>query len=127
MKQLTNKILLCLGLWLPCLVWADQCELISAEQTSEMLEFMKPNIEYVNFCEPCGDKDFYQQKVERLRSLQINTEKVGGKTYWAVKVNGKNIDLAYTFIRSEDGGFVNLANLANCPATGVSLGFDPSK
>lgn len=125
--KFNNKWILACALCLPVAAWADQCELISADQASEMMEYLKPNIEYVHFCEPCGDKDFYKRKVERVRRLQIGMEKSGNDTYWSVTVNGKGIDLAYTYIRGEDGGFLNLADLANCPTDGVSVGFEKNE
>ncbi len=67
--------------------------------------------------EPCGDT---APKALKINSVSAGT--VGYELYWGVKVNDRNIDLAYTYV--DDGKNknrkVNLANLASCPALDVS-------
>ena len=102
---------------------ADQCQLIPVEQAATALNHLKPESQFVNFCEPCGDKDFYQRPVQTVNSLQTNKDEVSGQVYWEISVNGKGIDLAYTFLRTADGSYLNMSKLANCPSQSVSAGF----
>ena len=103
-------------------VWGDQCELISPEQAGQALAFLKPGATMVEFCEPCGDKDFYSKPQQVINAIQAVAE----QEYWAVKVNGKGVDLAYTFVRNTEGSFLNVSKLANCPSDDVSIGFPAS-
>ncbi len=103
-------------------VWGDQCELISPEQAGQALDFLKPGATVVEFCEPCGDKDFYSKPQQVINDIQAVLE----QEYWAVKVNGKGVDLAYTFVRNAEGSFLNVSKLANCPSDDVSVGFPAS-
>ena len=79
------------------LAHADQCQLIPVEQASKALNHLKPESQFVNFCEPCGDKDFHKKEVQTVESITVNKDEVGGHTYWEISLNGKGIDLAYTF------------------------------
>ena len=103
-------------------VWGDQCELISPEQAGQALAFLKPGATIVEFCEPCGDKDFYSKPQQVINAIQAVAE----QEYWAVKVNGKGVDLAYTFVRNTEGSFLNVSKLANCSSDDVSVGFPAS-
>ncbi len=99
--------------------WADQCALISAEQAGNALDFLKPGGTMVEFCEPCGDKDFYSKPEQLITDIQARQE----QEYWSVKANGKELDLAYTFVRNAEGSYLNVSKLANCPSDDVSVGF----
>lgn len=103
-------------------VWADQCALISADQAGKALDFLEPGGAIVEFCEPCGDKDFYSKPEQTITNIQAQQE----GEYWAVKVNGTGLDLAYTFVRNAEGSYLNLSKLANCPSDDVSVGFPAS-
>ncbi|HPY40481.1 MAG TPA: hypothetical protein PLM98_08190 [Thiolinea sp.] len=103
-------------------VLADQCALISPEQAGKALDFLKPGGTIVEFCEPCGDKDFYSKSQQIINDVQAKLE----QEYWAVKVNGKELDLAYTFVRNAEGSFLNVSKLADCPSDDVSVGFPAS-
>ncbi len=104
-------------------VLADQCELIPVEQAAKALNHIKPGSQYVPFCEPCGDQNFYQQAVQTVDELSVVKNPIDDQVYWQINLNGKGIDLAYTFVRTGDGSFLNLSKLADCPSDGVSAGF----
>lgn len=99
--------------------YADQCALISAEQAGKALDFLKPGGTIVEFCEPCGDKDFYSKSAQSITEIQARQE----QEYWSVKVNGTALDLAYTFVRNAEGSYLNLSKFADCPSDDVSVGF----
>lgn len=105
------------------LAQADQCQLISVEQAAKALNHIKPASEFVAFCEPCGDNDFYKQEIQTVDDLKVKKDNFDSQTYWEISLNNKSIDLAYTFIRTADGSFLNMSKLADCPSEGVSAGF----
>ena len=100
-------------------LWADQCQSVSKEQAAQALDFLKPSGQYIEFCEPCGDKDFYKREPQIINNLQA---KADGE-YWDIYLNGKNVDLAYIFVSTKNGDYLNLSKLANCPSSDVTLGF----
>ncbi len=104
-------------------VSADQCQLIPSEQMSKALDHIKPNSQYVRFCEPCGDKNFYQQSVQTVESLRVSQEAFDDEVLWELFLNDRSIDLAYIFVRTAEGSFLNLSKLADCPSSDVSMGF----
>ena len=73
----------------------------------------KPKV--IEFCEPCGDKvpgsPFVPTTIERAAV---------GDGYQAVSIDGHSRDLAYTYVKTSDDHYENLAVLAGCPAEGVS-------
>ncbi|WP_298610203.1 hypothetical protein [uncultured Thiothrix sp.] len=121
-KAIQSKKLILVALFsgsLTSAAWADQCALISAEQAGKALDFLKPTGTIVEFCEPCGDKDFYSKPEQTITDIQASQQDAD----WSVKVNGKELDLAYTFVRNAEGSYLNLSKLANCPSDDVSVGF----
>lgn len=117
MKAKLLLVLLVLGF--AATAQADQCALTDAEPMAKVLNHIKPNSVYVEFCEPCGDKDFYSQEQKTVKSIKVELE----KDYWSLSLNNVGVDLAYTFVKTQDGSFVNLSKLADCPSSDVSVGF----
>lgn len=108
---------LCFTLGLSSTALADQCSYITKEQSLKAIARLNLGQTIYQFCEPCGDKIPTPVSIKQL-SAQIT----GFQDYWEVKVNGSNIDLAYTFI---DAGInnqkINLAAAVGCPASNVSV------
>lgn len=122
-KKIHKHLLAAVLLTTSAVAQADQCQLIPVEQAAKALNHLKPDSKFVKFCEPCGDTDFYQKTVQTVNSLHVNKDEVLGKTYWEISLNGKGIDLAYTFLRTTDGSYLNMSKLADCPSQSVSAGF----
>ena len=101
-------------------LYADQCAYINQTEVRNALDFIKPNTQYIEFCEPCNDNDFYQKKTKTVKNLHIN---VVDDQQWEIQVNGKGIDLAYTYVKYGKDTFINLSKLATCPSQGVSISF----
>jgi hypothetical protein len=105
-----------IGLLLAPAARADQCSYITKAQAVAAFERLSIGKTIYEFCELCGDKN---PKPVVINSLAISNTKTPG--YWQVMVNGKGIDLAYTYIdygsNKSDGRRVNLALVANCLAT----------
>lgn len=112
MKSLT--ILLALG-GLAGTAHADQCEWVSEAQAAKATAILANKPKLIAFCEPCGDaapgEPFVPKTIERAAV---------GDGYQAVSIDGRSYDLAYTFAKTTDTHYENLAVLAGCPAEGVS-------
>jgi hypothetical protein len=113
----TLSISLCITLLWCLSARADQCAYITKEQASKALSRLDLSQTIYFLCEPCGE---IKPTLTTIKSLTMET--VGYQEYWQVKVNGKGIDLAYTFVEAGiDNKLLNLAAIANCNATGISL------
>ena len=108
------------------IAYADQCQLIKSEYANNALQHIKLGSIIVKYCEPCGDKDFHDKAKHLVNSISAEKTQVSNKPLWEVKVNGKGIDLAYTYIETGDGTYVNLSKLSYCPSNDVSIGFNLS-
>lgn len=95
---------------------ADQCQIISKTQALAAVERINIGDSVQHWCEPCDEK---ASKTVKVTALEVHS----GESGWEVAINGEPIDLAYTFVKSasEDFAYVNLALLANCPASDVSM------
>jgi hypothetical protein len=94
---------------------ADPCQAVSDEVASDAATEINEHREIVRFCEPCGDK---APGVPEKHVVATTRREERG---WSeVVVNGKPIDLAYTFVRTNDRTYDNLAALVSCDAPGVS-------
>jgi hypothetical protein len=95
---------------------ADQCQIISKEQAMAAMERINIGESVQRWCEPCDEK---ASKTVKVTALEMRS----GESGWEVAINGEPIDLAYTFVKSanEEFAYVNLALLANCPASDVSM------
>ena len=97
--------------------FADQCALVSGTIAKRADLLLQNNAEIATLCEPCGEtKDMAKVAVVR------KANKVSGnyQNYQEVVVNGKGVDLAYTFVKVAPNKYVNVAKAVGCPANGVS-------
>jgi len=101
-------------------VEADQCEYINQKESNSALKYLKIGQKYVEFCELCGDTNFYQKEIKIIKYLKVDPV---DKKQWQISLNNVSIDLAYTFIKDKGGNFKNLSKLANCESNGVSIAF----
>jgi hypothetical protein len=93
-------------------VFADQCAYITKEQAKRALRIAVEAEKVELFCEPCGET--VPTLVPVVSSIGIRD--VNYKGFWELQVNGKGVDLAYTFV---DG--LNLSKLAKCGSSKVSF------
>jgi hypothetical protein len=92
---------------------ADQCAYVTKAQAIAAFQNLSIGQTIYEFCELCGDRT---SRPVVIQSLNLkNTDSPG---YWQILVNGKGIDLAYTYVDYKDSGRrrINLALTANCPA-----------
>lgn len=94
---------------------ADQCQwLLEPEVARRAIELLEVNREVVAFCELCGDT------VPDPPYAVHTVAEVPKPDARAIAVNGEEIDLAYTYIRTSEHEYRNLAVLAGCDASGMS-------
>lgn len=97
-------------------VFADQCAWISKEEAVRASLLIQNGAEVSFLCQPCGEKlaDAKVSVVRKAEAKQVDRE------YFEVSINGKPIDLAYTYIKVAPNKFVNVAKVVGCEATDVS-------
>lgn len=110
---------------------ADQCALVSEGQAKAAIEFIKTGEALGTLCEPCGDLvtelggPSFPDVVETVALKEYTLEH--NQMYNEVIVNGKGIDLAYTYVvtaRTEGQTVsMNLAYLVGCYTEGVTPRF----
>jgi hypothetical protein len=87
---------------------ADQAAYITKAQAEKAAAFLKDKKQIRHFCAPCEDKG---DRVEDVASVEAAA--TGYQQFWEVIVNGKSIDLAYVYFRTDDGKWKNLAKEMN--------------
>ncbi|MEN9797710.1 MAG: hypothetical protein RL653_1406 [Pseudomonadota bacterium] len=100
---------------------ADQCQSIPFDQATRAADLLRAAGRFATWCQPCNEAaPSAAQVVSRV------TPRGTGGGRGVVQLNGRDVDLAYTWAWSErDRGFRNVAFLVGCPATGVSDFFVP--
>lgn len=106
MKSLLTGLILVLSIT----AYADQCAYISKTQAQSALKVALEAKSIATLCEPCGET---AAKVLETKSIGIHNVDENG--YWELQINGKGMDLAYTFVNG-----LNLSKLAGCESQGVS-------
>jgi hypothetical protein len=104
---------------------ADQCEVVTMAQAKAAAQLLVKGVKFVEYCEPCGDKQPSAPKAVDT----VETKPWSEPPLQTVLVNGKEEDLAYLFIQKSlgDSHYLNVATLAKCPADGISREIDLDK
>ncbi len=105
-------------LLLPLLVAADQFQLIPYDAANRAFLLLQKTESYYAFCEPCGDTS-----PRKVAVSEVGYSSRAGA--YVVRVNGSEIDLAYTFVKSGNR-WANLAILLGLNAQNVSRVLDES-
>lgn len=117
-----NKLFLIFSfsiLFLPLFLAADQHQVLNYDAAQRAYAIVQKASAIYSYCEPCGDK--------APRKVAVNETGFEGRgDNFTVKVNGSEIDLAYTFVKSGER-WENLALMLGLAATGVSRVLDQSK
>jgi hypothetical protein len=101
---------------------ADQCQVISPEVARWAQKIVVQGASFVMRCEPCDDSaPTPPMQVRRVVAKPWS----GDKTQMTLSINGKEVDLAYTYVQTGAGTYTNVALLTGCPATGVSPFWSP--
>jgi hypothetical protein len=112
------KMLIVLPLLLvPALAHADQCELVSDDIATHALAVLAVHPDVISYCEPCNDQAPGEpHRVDHL-AKQRGTD--GGDNY-AVTIDKREVDLAYTYVLASPSRYENLAAIVGCVTSGVS-------
>jgi hypothetical protein len=97
---------------------ADQCEWIGDGDAAKAAALLAKQPKVIEMCEPCGDKAPGEPFV--ARTVEITRPSPRDGDYRTVVINGHAVDLAYTYVKTSDDYYENLARLVGCPAEGVS-------
>ncbi|MCL2268542.1 MAG: hypothetical protein FWC23_05085 [Chitinispirillia bacterium] len=95
--------------------WADQCAWINEVQAARAQAILAERPMVLEHCEPCAEKGAGTPYA--VDTVGVTTP---GEGYREISINGKNIDLAYIFVRVSPGRYDNFAFLVGCEATDVS-------
>ena len=118
---LKRLILLCIFL-LSTNTYADQHTLfpINSGTTEAAVEFLKSHTKIAYWCENCDDVSPKYASAISV-SKRVDTRYKQEEVY----VNGKSIDLAYTYYQGKNGYYYNLAHHLGLQTTGVQNRFSP--
>jgi hypothetical protein len=122
------KLSIGLSLLLPAIpANADQCMLIPKQQAIAAMSRLEPGQTIYSLCELCGERKPQPITIKTLELVNDPSSKL-----WQIKINDREIDLAYTYVRSQDfntrssrdrsetNSQINLSIIAKCPATGFT-------
>ena len=121
-----KKIIFALVLASANISFADQCAYNTEAHANAARDLLKAGSQVIDFCEPCSNQ------TKRFSTVTSSDVKVveDGK-YYLVTVNGRGIDLAYTFIKTkskvtptDSDTYSNVAMLVGCPVSSVSATID---
>jgi hypothetical protein len=94
---------------------ADQCQWVDKDVAARASALVGVNPTITELCEPCGAT----APAPPRRVTAVRTRPTEGNALEVV-LDGKAVDLAYTFVKTAPGRFENLAELAGCEARDVS-------
>ena len=98
---------------------ADQCGVLEREAGERLLELVEEGDLVAELCEPCGETAPSWLRVRRIEL--VDWEPSSAEKPWVeVELNGRGVDLAYTYLRIAETRWRNLAGLVECEATDVS-------
>jgi hypothetical protein len=112
-----KKFGLMLMLVLSTSAFADQCQLVSSTMAKRAALLLQNGSEIASLCQPCGEV-IASAQVSVARSVKSVSGNYGNLQ--EVKINGKGVDLAYTYVKVAPNKFVNVAKTIGCKAEGVS-------
>src|SRR5262245_64618847 len=93
---------------------ADSCPVVDDARAARALDVLDRHPDVISYCEPCGDVA-PEPPVHVTRTVARH-----GPRGVEIVLDGRAIDLAYTYVQTSSHRYENLAALAGCPTTGVS-------
>lgn len=94
---------------------ADQCQAVQRTEADWAVRLIRAVRMTIQYCQPCGEK--VPSPPTRLKKAGVKPSSVEGSS--AVMLNGKEVDLAYTYVQTGPKTFANVAKLVGCSADGV--------
>jgi hypothetical protein len=97
----------------PSLARADQCQLVDATVAGAARKLLPRGAVVIEYCEPCkGGSPGAPTAI-----ATVDTAISHGKA--AVRLDGKEIDLAYTYVKTGPATYTNVGLMVGCGADGV--------
>jgi hypothetical protein len=120
-----------LALSFPVVSFADQCAVVDTDLAKSFVKFVKKGSYLGQLCEPCGelpsDSEGGGPNFSEVKSIAIKAWPGSKGQQSTILLNGKTIDLAYTYVTTavtqHSSVAVNAAFLVGCPADGVTNRF----
>ncbi|MGE5184759.1 MAG: hypothetical protein ACM31C_21955 [Acidobacteriota bacterium] len=100
----------------PALARADPCMVVDADTAAAAAKLLK-DATVVTYCAPCSDAAPSASKIRPKVELAARS----------VKLDGTEIDLAYTYVQTGKSTFTNVGLMVGCGATRVPGFIDPAK
>jgi hypothetical protein len=97
---------------------ADQCAVVNKDQSTWALKHIKASGKVILWCEKCG-VDNSKSAPTKVGTVKTVPFKGGSPGDVEISINGKNQDLAYTYVQTGARTWANLAFLVGCPANDV--------
>lgn len=88
-------------------VKADICAFITEKNALQAVEILKKQHDIIHYCELCTNEKMLSENITKVSYNKVD------KKNFEVLLNGKNIDLAYIYIKNSDS-YENLAYLSGC-------------
>ncbi len=98
--------------------FADQAMVITSDDANAVVSILKEEKTILDYCEPCSNSKRTEVTIQSVDRVRFRPNDPSNDE-WVVRVNGKKIDLAYTFFKN-NGAWENLAALMNIDVDGVS-------
>ncbi len=98
--------------------FADQAMVITDDDSRGLVEILREHKTILDYCEPCSNSKRREVTIQSVDRVRFNPNNPNSNE-WVVRVNGKKIDLAYTFMK-HNGAWENLAAFFNIDVDGVS-------
>lgn len=107
MKKLGTILVVIISISFAQIVRADVCSFVSQKAALKAVDIIEKEHEIIHYCELCTNAKMLSENVNK-----VSYKKVGEKSF-EVLLNGKNIDLAYIYIKKSNS-YDNLAFLSGC-------------
>jgi hypothetical protein len=114
MTRTKTLLIAALAVAWPAAARADQCAVVDRATAARAIDELFRHAEIISYCEPCGDAA-PGLPTHAARAMTRHVE--GGVE---VVIDGRPVDLAYTYVQTSSHRYENLAALVACPTTGVS-------
>lgn len=107
---------------MPTLARADQCIAVDADTAAHAAKLLK-GATVVHFCEPCHADAPSAPKTNPTVAVVDDSVIARGK---AIRLDGTEVDLAYTYVQTGTSTFTNVGLMVGCSATGVTPFINPA-
>lgn len=98
-------------------VYADQCQALDADMAGAAIKLLK-DVPVLGYCEPCNDPA--PNNVPSVKAASVKRHASIVKGMEEIAVDGKDVDLAYTYVQTGKYTWTNVGLMVGCGAKGVT-------